>query len=120
MEKTAEKYLTTSLTSFWHNSNVYAVCRRGSSMCKALKSLGIKGRSGYDIFPTCLKPSSCSMPSNDAAITNMVHPLAAEGNPVFLKIPTTQHNLDAFYEKFSNVIKDTNVKYLIITSIRIN
>ena len=39
MEKAAEKYLTITM-SFWHNSNVYAVCRRGASMCKSIEIPG--------------------------------------------------------------------------------
>ncbi|HAF60272.1 MAG TPA: AMP-dependent synthetase [Clostridiales bacterium UBA9856] len=124
MEKAAEKYPDHIAYEFFGTTATYTQFVEEVHQCaKALKSLGIKEE---DRVTICLPnvPQAIIMfyaINMIGAIANMVHPLAAEGEiRFFLKDSNSVAaiTLDAFYEKFSNVIKDTNVKYLIITSIK--
>lgn len=124
MEEATEKYPNHIAYDFLGTKKTYAQFTEEIHQCaKALKALGIKEE---DRITVCLPnvPQAIIMfyaINMIGAVSNMIHPLSSEGEIRFYLQDSNSVaaiTLDAFYNKFENVIKDTNVKHLIITSVK--
>ena len=122
--ETMEKYPDYIAYDFLGTKATYSQFTEEVHICaKALKELGIKEG---DRVTICLPnvPQAVIMfyaINMIGAISNMIHPLSSEGEIQFYLQDSNSVaaiTLDAFYGKFESVLKDTNVKYLIITSIK--
>jgi long-chain acyl-CoA synthetase len=124
LEEATEKYPNHIAYDFLGTKKTYAQFTEEIHQCaKALKALGIKEE---DRITVCLPnvPQAIIMfyaINMIGAVSNMIHPLSSEGEIRFYLQDSNSVaaiTLDAFYNKFENVIKDTNVKHLIITSVK--
>ena len=124
VEKAAEEYPNYIAYDFLGTQITYAEFIKEVHQCaKALKALGIKED---DRVTVCLPnvPQAIIMfyaINMIGAVSNMIHPLSSEGEIEFYLQDSNSVaaiTLDAFYCKFESVIKNTNVRYLIITSIK--
>ncbi len=124
LEKTKETYPDYPAYDFLGTKSSYTWFTEEIHQCaKALKALGIKED---DRVTICLPnvPQAIIMfyaVNLIGAISNMIHPLSSEGEIRFYLQDSNSVaaiTLDAFYEKFAKVREDTDVKYLIITSIK--
>ncbi len=124
IERTAEKYPDLAAYEFFGSRMTFAGFIAEVHQCaKALKTLGIQED---DRVTVCLPnvPQAIIMfyaINMIGAISNMIHPLSSEGEIRFYLRDSNSVaaiTLDAFYGKFENVLKETNVKYLITTSIK--
>ncbi|HZK02123.1 MAG TPA: AMP-binding protein [Anaerovoracaceae bacterium] len=124
LESTCESYPNHTAYEFLGTKASYSEFLNEIHGCaKALKALGIeKG----DRVTICLPnvPQAIIMfyaINLIGAISNMIHPLSSEGEIEFYikdSNSVAAITLDAFYNRFENAIVNTNLKYLLITSIK--
>ena len=124
VEEAMQKYPDHIAYDFLGTKATYSQFTEEVHRCaKALKALGIKED---DRITVCLPnvPQAVIIfyaINMIGAISNMIHPLSSEGEIRFYLQDSNSVaaiTLDAFYGKFDSIRKDTNVKYLIITSIK--
>lgn len=124
VEETAENYPDYVAYDFMGSKVTYTQFVNEIHQCaKALRALGIKEE---DRITVCLPnvPQAIIIfyaINMIGAISNMIHPLSSEGEIEFYlndSHSVAAITLDAFYEKFEAIRKNTTVKYLLITSIK--
>ncbi len=124
VEETMQKYPDYIAYDFLGTKATYSQFTEEVHKCaKALKVLGIKEG---DRVTICLPnvPQAVIMfyaINMMGAISNMIHPLSSEGEIQFYLQDSNSVaaiTLDAFYSKFESIREETNLKYLIITSVK--
>lgn len=124
VERTARKYPNIVAYEFMGTEVTYSELIEEIHECaKALKTLGINEEERVTI---CLPNTPQAIiifyaVNMIGAVANMIHPLSSEKEIEFYLNDSNSVaaiTLDVFYQKFANIVDNTSLRYLIITSIK--
>ncbi|NLY71974.1 MAG: long-chain fatty acid--CoA ligase [Clostridiales bacterium] len=124
VERTAKRYPNIIAYEFLGTEATYTELIEEIHECaKALKTLGINEEERVTIcLPNIPQAIIIFYAVNMiGAVANMIHPLSSEKEIEFYLNDSSSVaaiTLDVFYQKFANVVDNTSLKYLIITSVK--